>query len=151
MLHLPEAVIQCIVQRRSAADADAAQCGSESVTIVGEVLPQFGSVGECHQENVVVPVNCPDELFYCTCSGSNLPDHAAACIQKNSHTDGQVIGLREVGDFLRFPIFFDDQIVLGKIRNVVPCCVRDGRDYVDQCNVNLQLGRNHRNGQQSSN
>jgi len=74
---------------------------------------------------------------------ADLALHASAHVENDADADRQIRRWQEVFDRLRLPVFFNDEVVDGEIRyrpvfSSLPD-VDDGRDHVDQRDVDLQL------------
>ena len=90
-------------------------------------------------------MNGPNEALHCGGGCPDLPFHAAARIQQQTHAYRKLIRLTKVRNLLFLSIFKDDEVVFGEVGNVVAGFVCDCRDHIDQRNINLQLSGDKRN------
>src|SRR5204863_7234542 len=84
-------------------------------------------------------MNAPYEPVHGLHSRADLAIHAAAGVEKNANADGHILVLAEMRDLLRLPVFFENEIVLGEIRDIPSSRVGDCRDDIDQSNIDANL------------
>ena len=91
-------------------------------------------------------MNALREPVDCVYGGADLPVHTSAGIEKNTDTDRDVLILTEVRNVLDLSVLFNNEVILGKVRNISAAAIGDCDDDVHQPYVDSDLcGHNRAN------